>query len=365
MGMPAARIGDMTVHGGSIVVGFPTVLIGKMPAARVGDMHVCPMATPAPVPVPHVGGPIIPPGSPTVLIGGMPAARVGDMAVCVGPPDVIAIGCFTVLIGLVGGTTVTPSGAAGAAAYSAGVAMVENLAPQFISKEGHWIEYDFVDAADNPVSGVHYKFTAPDGSESQSTLDNNGKVLWSGQNAGQGRVRLLSVSNARWSQQRARVGDRVRMTADVEGYESGTPARFVIYDRDVSGADDIIATIEAETQGNSVEAEWEYEYPDDVDEALNRQEKGYSSLEYYFDVSVESSRARSGFLVYEDDLEIELKNVEEKAIPDQEYFLYLPNGEIRKGKLDSNGYKKEERISPGYCEIRFPNLSDAADVEDI
>jgi uncharacterized Zn-binding protein involved in type VI secretion len=29
----------------------------------------------------------------------MPAARVGDMAVCVGPPDVIALGAFTVLIG--------------------------------------------------------------------------------------------------------------------------------------------------------------------------------------------------------------------------------------------------------------------------
>ena len=29
----------------------------------------------------------------------MPAARVGDMAVCVGPPDVIVLGSFTVLIG--------------------------------------------------------------------------------------------------------------------------------------------------------------------------------------------------------------------------------------------------------------------------
>jgi uncharacterized Zn-binding protein involved in type VI secretion len=34
-----------------------------------------------------------------VLIGGLPAARVGDMATCVGPPDVIALGSFTVLIG--------------------------------------------------------------------------------------------------------------------------------------------------------------------------------------------------------------------------------------------------------------------------
>ena len=69
------------------------------PAARITDMHVCPMQTPAVVPIPHVGGPILPPGAPTVLIGGLPAARVGDMCVCVGPPDVIVQGAFTVLIG--------------------------------------------------------------------------------------------------------------------------------------------------------------------------------------------------------------------------------------------------------------------------
>ncbi len=69
-----------------------------MPAARISDMHVCPMVTPAVPPIPHVGGPILPPGAITVLIGGLPAARVGDMAVCVGPPDVIAMGSFKVLI---------------------------------------------------------------------------------------------------------------------------------------------------------------------------------------------------------------------------------------------------------------------------
>ena len=66
------------------------------PAARISDMHVCPMFT---GPVPHVGGPILPPGAVTTLIGGLPAARVSDMAVCVGPPDVIAMGSATVLIG--------------------------------------------------------------------------------------------------------------------------------------------------------------------------------------------------------------------------------------------------------------------------
>lgn len=69
------------------------------PAARVSDMHTCPMQTPAVLPVPHVGGPILPPGCPTVLIGGLPAARVTDMATCVGPPDVIIMGSVRVLIG--------------------------------------------------------------------------------------------------------------------------------------------------------------------------------------------------------------------------------------------------------------------------
>jgi uncharacterized Zn-binding protein involved in type VI secretion len=45
------------------------------------------MVTPGVPPIPHVGGPILPPGAVTVLIGGLPAARVGD----------IALGSFTVL----------------------------------------------------------------------------------------------------------------------------------------------------------------------------------------------------------------------------------------------------------------------------
>ncbi len=97
MAQPAARMGDQTAHGGVIVVGCPTVLIGGQPAARVSDMHACPMVTGV---VPHVGGPILPPGSPTVLIGGLPAARVGDQLTCTGPPDaIIPPGCPTVLIG--------------------------------------------------------------------------------------------------------------------------------------------------------------------------------------------------------------------------------------------------------------------------
>jgi uncharacterized Zn-binding protein involved in type VI secretion len=94
---PAARVGDLTVHGGVITgPGCPNVLIGGLPAACVGDMQACPVVD---VLKPHGGGPITK-GSATVLIGGRLAARVGDLTQCVGPPGAIAPpGCLTVLIG--------------------------------------------------------------------------------------------------------------------------------------------------------------------------------------------------------------------------------------------------------------------------
>lgn len=70
------------------------------PAARVTDMTACPMMTPAVVPVPHVGGPIIPPCCPRVLTGKMPQARVGDISVCAaGGPATIITGAWNVLVG--------------------------------------------------------------------------------------------------------------------------------------------------------------------------------------------------------------------------------------------------------------------------
>ena len=98
MGQPAARLGDTTSHGSPLAPGpgCPTVLIGGMSAWRAGsDMHLCPLSD---GPKPHVGGTVAV-GSATVMIGGLPAARQGDMVVEAGPPNSIAMGLATVLIG--------------------------------------------------------------------------------------------------------------------------------------------------------------------------------------------------------------------------------------------------------------------------
>ena len=118
----------------------------SQPAARIVDLHTCPMFT---GPVPHVGGPILPPGKITVLIGMLPAATMTSMALCVGPPDmivgpcaptvligglpaarmgdmtshggVVTMGCFTVLIGMAGAGGSSTGAAAGGGGGGAAV----------------------------------------------------------------------------------------------------------------------------------------------------------------------------------------------------------------------------------------------------
>jgi uncharacterized Zn-binding protein involved in type VI secretion len=89
--MPAAaRVTDVTTHGGTIIgPGVATVMIGGMPAAVATDNHICPIPPPGHVPTAS----IFPMGSATVLIGGMPALRTSDTCICgagaaVGEPTV-------------------------------------------------------------------------------------------------------------------------------------------------------------------------------------------------------------------------------------------------------------------------------------
>ena len=94
---PAARLGDSTSHGGTIITGAPTVNIGGKPAARKDDLASCPVVPEPPAP-PHGIGPIIN-GSSTVFIGGKPAARIGGTIVEAGATSTIVVGSPTVRIG--------------------------------------------------------------------------------------------------------------------------------------------------------------------------------------------------------------------------------------------------------------------------
>lgn len=89
----AARIGDTTNHGGTVLgPGNATVLIGGKPAAVLGDMHICSLPPNGHQPT---ASPFIV-GSSSVLIGNMPAVRTSDSCVCGAIP---VVGEPTVLIG--------------------------------------------------------------------------------------------------------------------------------------------------------------------------------------------------------------------------------------------------------------------------
>jgi len=86
----AARLGDLSTHGGTLTgPGEATVMIGGMPAAVASDLHTCVLP-------PNTHQPTVSPfpmGSVTVFIGGKPALRTGDLCICgasaaVGDPTV-------------------------------------------------------------------------------------------------------------------------------------------------------------------------------------------------------------------------------------------------------------------------------------
>ena len=90
--MPAAaRVGDITNHGGTIIgPGASNVLVGGKPAAVAGDAHVCSLPPNGHQPTASV----FPSGSTGVLISGRPALRTSDACICgamaaVGDPTVM------------------------------------------------------------------------------------------------------------------------------------------------------------------------------------------------------------------------------------------------------------------------------------
>jgi len=370
MGKPAARLGDMTAHGGSIVVGCPTVLIGGKPAARVGDMHTCPMQTPAVPPIPHVGGPILPPGVPTVLIGNMPAACVGDMATCVGPPDtILPPGCPTVLIGAGGGGGggggMAKAGAkAPVSAVKAGVGQDAGESDSDADdepEEGHFLKVRVVDKGGFPVSGIKYRLKDPDGKVTDGTV--YGSIKRTGVKEGDYDITLSAIQDARWGAKEAAIGEKVKMTVTAAGIEDGEAAALKIYIKDASFADHLFETITTEVQGDKVEDEWELQIDQDLIERQDQKStRGYSAPYYFFVAEIAGMQKRSGLLKFKDWMEINLEDDDGTRLGDQKYRVFLPNGEVREGTLDSDGYAKVENIPPGRVEVEFPELYD--DEED-
>jgi len=250
MGKPAARLLDMTAHGGMITgPGCPTVLIGKMPAARMTDMHVCPMCN---GPVPHVGGVCVGPVPPTVFIGKLPAACVGDMFICTGPPaTALPPGCPTVLIGQAGGGG--GSGGGGGTSSAAAASPDTGKAPKKVkglTAEG--IEVTEVVTGDNPESKANahrldLKLLGGTKKQSDGAQKEKEEKSW-------------YIDSAVWDKERCWFGETVELKITAKGLEAGTEMEIVLYDRDETNPDDFITVVKASASGEQTTVQWKAEF---------------------------------------------------------------------------------------------------------
>jgi uncharacterized Zn-binding protein involved in type VI secretion len=175
-GMPAAVMGDICTCTGppdTIILGSTGVLIGGKPAARMGDS--C-----------SHGGTIVL-GCMTVLIGEtMPGAVAANPSVAM--PEVSAPAQMAMAL---------KSAAANGAVFAQQPAPPEKEPPEKIEKGN--VGFTLTDQQGNPVDGEQYELTLPDGSTRKGKTDSNGKVLLQGIDQGNCKLSFPDLHGDEWS----------------------------------------------------------------------------------------------------------------------------------------------------------------------
>jgi len=171
----------------------------------------------------------------------------------------------------------------------------------------------------------------------------------------------IKITNAMWSQQEARRGDILTLSADVKEVPDGTEALIEIYEHDEDGAHDFITKIPVYVEANKIEIEWQYEYHEDTDDipTAAENEKGYNPPEYFFRVKIGKVMAESGLLEFKDWVEFIFLDDSENPIEGMEVTLQAPDGSELKKTSDSDGKIEIKDALPGKYEIISQELPDS------
>ncbi len=379
MGKGAATLGSMAETcndpanmpvGQVIAVG--TVMVNKKPAAKKNDqiigvdIHIVlvpapPSPSPVPTPLPHpfvgmIDGAL----SSSVNIMGQPAATVDSTATNTPshiatppgvsfqkPPDnkaTIKMGSFDVLIG--NGGSGSGSGDSGGDSVQAQAAAVE-------VKEGHFLDVKFVDKGGKDITGVNYSIRSPSNEEMNGVL--TGRIKKAGLKEGDYEIALKAITKAEWSTGSAYVGDKVKLLVDTVGIEDGEKAVLQVFIKDSNCADRPFKSFDSKISGGKVEQEWELKIDDKLaeDQEAKVRSSGYSSPSFYFTITVANLKTKSALLIFKDYVELELKDDDGKPVGNVKYTVYLPNGGVKEGYLDKDGYAKVEELPPGSIEYKL------------
>ena len=163
------------------------------------------------------------------------------------------------------------------------------------------------------------------------------------------------IKKLRWSQEEARRGDTLTLTAEVKNAPDGSEAKIEIFEHDFDGAHDLVTEFSATVEDRAIETQWEFEYFEDADDIPRWEEceGGYQGPEYFFKVSLRGAEARSDILKFKDEINTEFTSDDGSALTGMDYIVHLPDGEERRGTLDRSGSVSEEDIPPGPCWVEL------------
>lgn len=374
MGKPAARATDMALDCADptdtptgVVIAVGTVFINKLPAAKKGDqitgvdVHIVMIPSPGgpiPTPLPHpFAGMIDNAVSSSVNIMGMPAATQDSTASAV-PPHIpqggpfqkppankatIKMGSPNVMIGNGGG------GGGGSGSGGSTKAKAKSSSGQV--EQGHYLDVKFVDKGGKPIVGGAYSIKTPDNRQITGPLV--GQIKQEGVPEGSHEIKLTAIVDVRWSNPKAQVGDKVKLTVQTAGIEDGEEALLRIFVKDANFADQEYEVMKAEVKSDKIEKEWELKIDERLLEHQDSKAKGrrYSVPYFYFVAEVGGLKQRSALLKYTDWVEVNIKDADDNAIANKKFKLYFPNGEVRDGTLDSKGKAKVENVPAGRANV--------------
>lgn len=109
--------------------------------------------------------------------------------------------------------------------------------------------------------------------------------------SGLGILPPLGIINARWDREEIGRKDIVRLTAEVRGVADRTEVTIKIYEHDPGGAHEMVTQFPAMVNKKKVEAEWKYDYHDDV-ALIPQAEERYC----FFQVHIAALISQSGLL---------------------------------------------------------------------
>lgn len=351
------------------VIAVGTVFVNKKPAAKQGDKivgvdtHIIMIPSPGgpvPTPLPHPYMGIIDNAlSSTVNIMGMPAATVDSTATNTPPhipqggpfqkpPDnkaKILMGSFDVLIG--------DSGASGGGGGSGGGSSVQASAVAAEVDEGHFLYAKFIDKGGKEITGINYTIRSANNQKENGVL--TGPIKKSGIKEGDYEITLKAITKAEWSTTTAYVGDKVKLLVDTVGIEDDEKAQLQVFIKDSNCADKLFKSFDCKINGGEIEQEWELKIDDQLaeDQEAKVRSSGYSSPSFYFTVSVAGLKTKSALLIFKDYVELELKDDKGNPTGNVKYTVYLPNGGVREGYLNKDGYAREDDLPPGKIEYKY------------